>query len=107
MATGKKSIRETKRYWLSYDLGLHGDYDTLYGWLDSKEANECGDSVATFQSDRTSDELKIELTQLLSKTSKPRIYLISSNRGSFIIGKRKSAPWAGYFQDAVESALDQ
>ena len=107
MATGKKSIRETKRYWLSYDLGLRGEYEVLYGWLDSKQAKECGDSIATFHSDRTSEELKDELTEILIETSKPRIYLISSGRGSFVIGKRKAAPWAGYFQDAVESALDQ
>ena len=107
MATSKKRTREIKIFWLSYDLGLRGDYEALYGWLDSKQAKECGDSVATFHSDRTSEELKDELTELLSETSKPRIYLISSSRGSFVIGKRKAAPWAGSFQNAVENALDQ
>ena len=29
--------------WLSYDLGVDGDYENLYAWLDHKEAKECGD----------------------------------------------------------------
>jgi hypothetical protein len=37
------------RYWLSFDLGLQGDYDNLYAWLDKQGAQECGDSVATFE----------------------------------------------------------
>jgi hypothetical protein len=37
------------RYWLSFDLGLQGDYDSLYAWLDKQGAQECGDSVATFE----------------------------------------------------------
>ena len=35
-----------KFIWLSYDLGIRGDYESLYSWLDDHEAKECGDSVA-------------------------------------------------------------
>ncbi len=29
-----------------FDLGVKGDYENLYKWLDAREARECGDSVA-------------------------------------------------------------
>lgn len=32
--------------WLSYDLGVDGDYEALYYWLDAHEGRECGDSMA-------------------------------------------------------------
>ena len=38
----------TKVYWLSYDLGVGGDYDGLYAWLDDHNAKPCGQSVAFF-----------------------------------------------------------
>ena len=107
MATRKRPTRESKRYWLSYDLGLRGNYDALYEWLDTHSASECGDSLATFKSDRTSDELRKELIDLLGETGKVRVSLIAAGSGSFLIGKRKAAPWAGYFQKAVDNVLDQ
>ena len=42
-----------RRYWISFDLGLQGDYDALYAWLDKHEAKECGENVATLVSERT------------------------------------------------------
>ena len=38
-----------KAIWLSYDLGIQGDYESLYQWLDSQGAIERGDSVAFFK----------------------------------------------------------
>ena len=32
--------------WMSYDLGVKGDYEGLYAWLDDHDAKECGNSVA-------------------------------------------------------------
>ena len=32
--------------WMSYDLGVSGDYEGLYAWLDDHNAKECGNSVA-------------------------------------------------------------
>ena len=108
MPSSKSASRKSERVWLSYDLGLRGDYQSLYEWLDEKGAKECGDSVATFMSQQTPDELRKQLKDLLGETSKARVYVITRNAGGkFLLGARKAAPWAGYFQNAVESALDQ
>jgi hypothetical protein len=96
------------RVWLSYDLGLRGDYESLYEWLDEKGAEECGDSIATFITDRSRDQLRDSLAEILSESPKARIYIVSmAGGGKFIFGRRKAAPWTGSFQTAVESALDQ
>ena len=29
------------RIWLSFDLGISGDYEGMYAWLDDKNAQEC------------------------------------------------------------------
>jgi hypothetical protein len=107
MATRKNANRELKRYWLSYDLGLRGSYDSLYEWLDDKAAKECGDSLATFRSNMTTEEIRRELLDVLGEGSKARIYLCSQSGGSFLLGKRKAAPWAGYSQVTTENAMDQ
>lgn len=36
------------RIWLSFDLGVSGDYEGMYAWLDDKRAKECGSSVASY-----------------------------------------------------------
>jgi hypothetical protein len=41
-------ISMKQRIWLSFDLGIKGDYQSLYKWLDARKARECGDSVAYF-----------------------------------------------------------
>lgn len=38
----------TKAIWISYDLGIGGDYDGLYRWLANHKAVECGDGLAFF-----------------------------------------------------------
>jgi len=38
-----------KAVWISYDLGIKGDYQGLYSWLDDHDAIECGNSVAFIQ----------------------------------------------------------
>ncbi len=96
-----------KRVWLSYDLGLRGDYESLYEWLDEKGAEECGDSIATFITGQSREQLQHSLKGILAGSPKARVYIISGGVGKFVFGKRKAAPWTGYFQTAVESALDQ
>lgn len=100
------------RYWISFDLGLHGDYDQFYGWLDRQGAKECGDSVATFVSDKTRDQITKEILTVLGKKVRniplaqvnPRIYIISLKEGGkFIFGKRKFPPWKGYAEVEVDS----
>jgi len=90
--------------WLSYDLGLTGDYEGLYTWLDRQEAKECGDSVAIFVYHCDSDlaeHIKQSLEDAVSLDKKSRIYLIyrtdeGRTKGKFLFGRRKAAPWAGY-----------
>jgi hypothetical protein len=99
---------EKKRYWLSFDLGLSGDYTSLYAWLDRQQAKECGDGVATFTSDKSRKKIKSELGNLLKVRTNPRIYLISMHEGGrFIFGKRKVAPWTGYAQTSMDSGEER
>ncbi len=105
-----------KTFWLSYDLGLKGDYNSLYSWLDKHKAKECGDSFAVFKftckTNKPKDEIKkdLELSVKFNKTD--RVYLIwrddvkKSNVGVFIIGNRKPAPWEGYFSTDTEQSID-
>lgn len=93
-----------RRYWISFDLGLHGQYDELYDWLDRQGAKECGDSVATFQSNKSRDEIAAEIGRILSAERNPRIYIISMHEGGrFFLGRRKVAPWTGYAHTAISS----
>jgi hypothetical protein len=90
------------RYWVSYDLGLRGKYDELYAWLDGLGAKECGDSAATFVSDKSRDQITRELKRIVG--SKGRVYLITTKEGGkFITGKRRAAPWAGFAVTETES----
>ena len=89
--------------WVSYDLGVQGDYEGLYAWLDSQHAKECGDSLAFIEYHYTKDlvsELKKELLKSFKTDKKTRIYTIRQEgeklKGRFILGGRKTAPWAGF-----------
>jgi hypothetical protein len=92
-----------KLLWISYDLGVKGDYENLYAWLDNHGAKECGDSVAVltynFQDDLI-EELKDDLENNISSMKHDRIYIIwrerSKIRGRFLFGARKAPPWTGY-----------
>ena len=100
-----------KAIWLSYDLGIGGDYPGLYKWLDNHEAFECGNSVAFFQYQIDRDQLD-RLPQIIFEDLKggldlrsgDRLYIVyrgsdgasTSVKGCFIYGRRKSNPWEGY-----------
>lgn len=90
------------RYWVSFDLGFLTDHDRLFEWLDTNEAKECGESVATFLSNKTKSQIAKELVELVDKDT--RLYLIDlKSGGRFISGKRKrKAPWDGYAGVVVE-----
>lgn len=102
--------------WISYDLGIKGDYPGLYRWLDSHKAKECGNSVAYFSFEYKSDilnELKEDLIKSVDFKSGDRIYAITtktvdsklSTVGTYIIGNRKASPWEGY-APTEENATD-
>ena len=96
--------------WISYDLGTTGDYEGMYAWLDDRGARECGSSVAFIKGyDHGSESLTaalmddIEAAVVLNKRS--RIYVIwrtteGRQKGRFLIGGRKGAPWDGYGQQS-------
>ncbi len=91
--------------WISYDLGVRGDYQGMYAWLDAHEAKECGDSLAVLSFDVNSDiikELKADLGAALTTDKRTRVYVIHQDpvtkkmKGTFLFGGRKAAPWTGY-----------
>lgn len=93
-----------KFIWLSYDLGIRGDYQSLYSWLDDHEAKECGDSIASLwfshEEGDFPEALKAELKEEVELDNHSRIYVVWKEKqgvkGRFLFGKRKRAPWAGY-----------
>jgi bisphosphoglycerate-independent phosphoglycerate mutase (AlkP superfamily) len=98
--------RMKKAVWLTFDLGIQGDYQSLYEWLDAQQAIECGDNVAffNFEHDGTrdlADQIKESLKNTIQEDSKTRIYMIWRHsdkgvKGRFIFGQRKAPAWAGY-----------
>ena len=99
------------RFWLSYDFGIQGDYGELYAWLDEIDAKDCGDSLATFTTDATREEISKRITKVTGMRG--RLYLIGKNKagkvtGGFIAGRRKAPPWTGMSskmsQDGEEEA---
>jgi len=108
------------RIWISFDLGITGDYDRLYEWLDEHGAVECGKGFATLEYEFKNyssdyfelfDELKSDLAQYVEDEPKTRIYVLTIAKdldtpgGSFIFGKRKASPWEGYAPK--EDTIDQ
>ena len=106
----------TQLIWLSFDLGVKGDYEGMYRWLDAHEAKECGDSVAylkyNFESDLI-ENLTQELTKDIQVTPRTRVYVIWRNlehksfSGRFIIGGRKAPPWAGFANTGEHAESDE
>jgi hypothetical protein len=91
--------------WVSFDLGVKGDYEGMYAWLDSMGAKECGDSLACFWFEHESSDLLKDLKKDLSDNveldeNKSRVYIIrlvkGKMKGSFIFGRRHNPPWAGF-----------
>ena len=101
----------TKRVWLSYDLGINGDFESIYTWLADHDARECGDSLATFMFEYKSDlpgELRRQLEQSVTLRPRNRLYVIWEDErgmhGRFMAGKRKTPPWSGFGSKEIEGA---
>ncbi len=107
-----------QRVWLTYDLGIDGDYDGLYQWLDAHQAVECGggDSCASFTYENTghtsiADAIKNELKKAVNLRKRDRIYIICKDKqgkfvGKFIHGTRRRPAWVGY-ANMGESVADE
>jgi hypothetical protein len=88
---------------MSYDLGVQGDYEGLYEWLDAHGALECGDSFAIVKYQfrrKLLEELRKELHESVEFTKRSRIYVVykaddGSTKGVFLVGRRKASPWEG------------
>lgn len=106
----------TQAIWISYDLGIRGDYSSLYAWLDAHDAKECGESVA-FLNYSYDGELRLALKNDLGKAvaldKGSRIYVVfretktNKNKGVFIFGGRKSSPWTGYAPKGAGTTEDE
>lgn len=102
--------------WISYDLGIQGDYEGLYAWLDEKKAKECGDSLAVLKygfKNSLPDEIKTELKKEIKTDKRTRIYVVyrdketTKNKGIFIFGGRRAAAWAGYDRSTTSASDDE
>jgi hypothetical protein len=89
--------------WLSFDLGVRGDFEGMYAFLDEHGAKECGDSMAAFSYEFKKDllaELTKDIQSSVTLDRRARVYVVYPKKdrhfGKFIIGKRKSAAWAGF-----------
>jgi hypothetical protein len=105
----------TKLIWLSFDLGVKGDYEGLFAWLDSHQARECGDNLAVFHYEFKKNllvELKKDINKAVEIDRRSRCYVIyldaeaSKMKGRFIFGKRRNAPWTGYGSSTLEEEDD-
>lgn len=110
--------------WLSYDLGVGGDFQGIYSWLDDNKAIECGNNMAYFkyvypdniQTDKNFVEyIKNELEAKVEFKPGNRIYIVRKSIdkgkngkavGSFVMGKRKANPWEG-FGSKTENSIDE
>jgi hypothetical protein len=90
--------------WISYDLGVRGDYEGLYTWLDQHKAKECGDSLAILSYEYSGDlvdALKADLAKSVETNKRTRMYVIyrdqgtEKTKGRFVFGNRRASPWAG------------
>ncbi|MFZ1103192.1 MAG: hypothetical protein WAN86_10195 [Hyphomicrobiaceae bacterium] len=95
----------TSTVWISYDLGVRGDYEGLYAWLDAHDAKECGDSLAVLAYSHDGallDKLKADIKKHVTIDKRTRIYVVyrdkatGKNKGRFIFGARRAPVWTGY-----------
>src|SRR5208282_3462013 len=90
----QKAARSKNYVWITFDLGVQGDYEGLYRWLDAHDARECGDSVAFLKKYEHSgdlrDSLQKDLEGSIEINPKTRIYIIHEDsgklKGRFIFG---------------------
>lgn len=105
---------------LNYDLGLKGDYESLYSFLDMQNAIDCGNSSGAFEfnfsggSDLSHSEkmeqIKKEIELKVSLKKGDRIYTIVHDKkgvaiGTFIYGHRQRPIWEGYGNKTAKDLL--
>ena len=98
----------TKNFWLSYDCdgSDSNNYRELYTWLESHQAQECGNSVAFIRDYEYENDFIAEITAELNTIPHvERLYICSQEDqdaqflGRFIKGSRKVNPWKDFRKD--------
>jgi len=103
-----------KTIWISFDLGLKGDYTGLYAWLDKYAAKECGNSLAVLKYDiegNIPESIEQDIQKSVQLAPTDRVYVIWKDdtglvKGKFINGGRKRAPWIGFGQSGDSQIED-
>ncbi|MDR3226368.1 MAG: hypothetical protein LBT56_01685 [Prevotellaceae bacterium] len=105
-----------KNVWISYDLGIRGDYSGLYQWLANHDAIECGNGIAVFKVNINENEdliekLKSEIIENVEIRNGERLYVIYKKNdgkiaGKFLFGNRKGNPWEEYKQTPVQEDVE-
>ncbi|NKC13189.1 MAG: hypothetical protein GKR94_13610 [Gammaproteobacteria bacterium] len=104
-----------KAVWLSYDLGVRGDYEGMYTWLDDLDAKECGDRVAFLNygyRKSLAEEMEEDIRASVELGRRARIYITFQDsktkrlKGRFLVGKRKSPPWSGFSSRTTDDIED-
>jgi hypothetical protein len=90
-------MAKKKIIWLSYDLGLKGDYSNLYLLLDKWKARDCGPNLAVFEIDNTYGigarandfikRIKSEIKKKVNLKESDRIYAIWKEDNSGKMGR--------------------
>ena len=67
--------------WISCDLGVNGDYEGMYAWLDDHGAKECGSSVAfvkpyDYDGEDLMQALECDIRDTVKIDKRTRIYVI-------------------------------
>jgi hypothetical protein len=101
--------------WISFDLGVSGDYEGLLAWFASHDAQECGDSLAFISyapKANLVDELGKEIKKAVEVNKRSRIYVIcraedSKVKGTFLFGNRRQAPWTGNGLASEKEQVDE
>ncbi len=105
---------DERTIWISFDLGIEGDYEGLFSWLDENSARECGNNLAVLTflvKNNLVNELLESLKQKVSFKEYDRIYVVYFDdkkvKGKFIVGRRKAmAQWKGYAVKFAEDVED-
>lgn len=100
-----KANKKKSAIWMCYDLGVRGDYESLYAWLDDHGAKDCVDSLAFLIYEHEGplmERLEADLREAVEVDNRTRIHVIrrdpttGENRGTFLFGGRKAPTWSGY-----------
>ncbi len=104
----------TRGVWIYFDLGIQGDYEGMYAWLDDRHAIACGENLAfvryPFEGDLF-EKIKADILDKVQVVVKDRIYVIFRDEagnvtGKLLSGRRIRAPWTGYGSPEQEEFVD-